>query len=176
VSSSRDATRAPATVLVTRPVGYALELSPGAVDAGRFEDLVQQAIRHPDMHQSLTMIEEALRLWRAVEQAVLRQDDTLLAPGAPDITAPRAPDITAPFGQPQAARNDLNRALGLAQSHKLAPALFVIRLGLSVLAQAEGRWEESETHLREAETVQATWDYLWAHGNRPARPGLVPPR
>jgi DNA-binding SARP family transcriptional activator len=70
--------RAPATVLVTAPPGYALRLSPGALDAERFEKLVDEQHRlvqllsphgppvlsADDLTACTVALEEAVGLWR----------------------------------------------------------------------------------------------------------------
>src|SRR5262245_34971055 len=55
--------RAPATVLVSTPPGYALRVPPEAVDAWHFESLVQAA-RQATPLAARALLDEALALWR----------------------------------------------------------------------------------------------------------------
>ncbi|MGY1616648.1 BTAD domain-containing putative transcriptional regulator [Geodermatophilus sp. SYSU D00691] len=57
-----SAARARSTVLVREGPGYAVRLPADAVDAWRFERLLQQAAAEPD--RAVPLLEEALRLWR----------------------------------------------------------------------------------------------------------------
>ncbi len=49
-------------LVVSRPPGYLLDVTPDAVDAGRFEALVAQATGDP--HTRVALLDEALALWR----------------------------------------------------------------------------------------------------------------
>ncbi|KAB2350251.1 AfsR/SARP family transcriptional regulator [Actinomadura rudentiformis] len=53
-------------VLITRPPGYLLQISPGQIDAGRFERLFDEARRVADARPeaALALLDEALALWR----------------------------------------------------------------------------------------------------------------
>jgi predicted ATPase/DNA-binding SARP family transcriptional activator len=53
-----------ADVLRSEPYGYRLEVDPAAVDAGRFEALLDQASGATDPGERLGLIEQALGLWR----------------------------------------------------------------------------------------------------------------
>ncbi|MFJ9417234.1 BTAD domain-containing putative transcriptional regulator [Streptomyces sp. NPDC101227] len=56
--------RTPARLLVSAPPGYALRLPPGAVDAWRFEELLDEARTPADPRAARARLEEALALWR----------------------------------------------------------------------------------------------------------------
>ncbi|WP_344318767.1 BTAD domain-containing putative transcriptional regulator [Actinocatenispora thailandica] len=56
--------RTPASLLVSAPPGYALRLPPGAVDAWRFEELLDQAGTVADAREARALLAEALGLWR----------------------------------------------------------------------------------------------------------------
>ncbi|MGV9586829.1 AfsR/SARP family transcriptional regulator, partial [Nocardia farcinica] len=56
--------RAPARLLVSAAPGYALRLPPGAVDAWRFEELVEEARTAVDPRVARARLAEALALWR----------------------------------------------------------------------------------------------------------------
>jgi predicted ATPase/DNA-binding SARP family transcriptional activator len=51
-------------LVVTRPPGYVLEIDPDAVDAARFERLVERARHHEDPAARAAALQEALVLWR----------------------------------------------------------------------------------------------------------------
>ncbi len=50
--------------IVTRPVGYALEIEPGCVDALRFSWLLDSLAAAPDAAAERALLVEAIRLWR----------------------------------------------------------------------------------------------------------------
>lgn len=56
--------RTPARLLVSASPGYALRLSPGAVDAWRFEELLDEARTLADPRDARARLDEALALWR----------------------------------------------------------------------------------------------------------------
>ncbi len=56
--------RTPARLLVSAPPGYALRLPPGAVDAWRFEELLDEARTLTDPREARARLDEALGLWR----------------------------------------------------------------------------------------------------------------
>ncbi len=59
--------RSPATLLVSRPPGYALDVPPGALDAERFEQLTAEAaaaLEAGDPAGALVAADEAVSLWR----------------------------------------------------------------------------------------------------------------
>ncbi|HEX6450314.1 MAG TPA: BTAD domain-containing putative transcriptional regulator, partial [Trebonia sp.] len=56
--------RTPARLLVSASPGYALRLPPGAVDAWRFEELLDEARTLADPHDARARLDEALALWR----------------------------------------------------------------------------------------------------------------
>jgi DNA-binding SARP family transcriptional activator/tetratricopeptide (TPR) repeat protein len=56
--------RTPARLLVSAPPGYALRLPPGAVDAWRFEELLDEARALADPRDARARLDEALALWR----------------------------------------------------------------------------------------------------------------
>ncbi len=56
--------RVPARLLVTAAPGYALRLPPGAVDAWRFEELLDEARTLTDPRAARARLDEALALWR----------------------------------------------------------------------------------------------------------------
>jgi DNA-binding SARP family transcriptional activator/tetratricopeptide (TPR) repeat protein len=56
--------RTPARLLVSAPPGYALRLPPGAVDAWRFEELLDEARTLADPRDARARLDEALALWR----------------------------------------------------------------------------------------------------------------
>ncbi|MEU6265472.1 BTAD domain-containing putative transcriptional regulator [Saccharopolyspora shandongensis] len=56
--------RTPARLLVSAPPGYALRLPPGAVDAWRFEELLDEARTLADARDARARLDEALALWR----------------------------------------------------------------------------------------------------------------
>jgi DNA-binding SARP family transcriptional activator/tetratricopeptide (TPR) repeat protein len=58
------APRAPATVLVSEPPGYAIRVSQDAVDAWRFESLVRRAADSAGTPDERALLDEALHLWR----------------------------------------------------------------------------------------------------------------
>jgi DNA-binding SARP family transcriptional activator len=58
------APRAPATVLVSEPPGYAIRVPPDAVDAWRFEALVRRAGEPGQQRAARALLLEALDLWR----------------------------------------------------------------------------------------------------------------
>ncbi|WP_072807478.1 BTAD domain-containing putative transcriptional regulator [Rhodococcoides yunnanense] len=60
------APRSRATVLVSSPPGYALELPPDAVDVWRFEHLVGEAARTSNTDIRLRLLSEALEMWTAM--------------------------------------------------------------------------------------------------------------
>ncbi|GLY86952.1 AfsR/SARP family transcriptional regulator [Actinoallomurus iriomotensis] len=56
--------RTPARLLVSASPGYALRLPPGAVDAWRFEELLEEARTLTDPRDTRARLNEALALWR----------------------------------------------------------------------------------------------------------------
>src|ERR1700733_9887676 len=56
--------RTPARLLVSASPGYALRLPPGAVDAWRFEELLDEARALADPRDARARLDEALALWR----------------------------------------------------------------------------------------------------------------
>ncbi len=56
--------RTPARLLVSASPGYALRLPPRAVDAWRFEELLDEARALADPHDARARLDEALALWR----------------------------------------------------------------------------------------------------------------
>ncbi|ARF52942.1 AfsR/SARP family transcriptional regulator [Streptomyces gilvosporeus] len=56
--------RTPARLLVSASPGYALRLPPGAVDAWRFQELIDEARTPADPRDARARLEEALALWR----------------------------------------------------------------------------------------------------------------
>jgi DNA-binding SARP family transcriptional activator len=56
--------RTPARLLVSASPGYALRLPPGAVDAWRFEELLDEARTLADPRDARARLDEALALWR----------------------------------------------------------------------------------------------------------------
>ncbi|MCO5972451.1 AfsR/SARP family transcriptional regulator [Actinoallomurus soli] len=56
--------RTPARLLVSAPPGYALRLPPGAVDAWRFDELLDEARTLTDPRDTRARLDEALALWR----------------------------------------------------------------------------------------------------------------
>jgi DNA-binding SARP family transcriptional activator len=56
--------RTPARLLVSASPGYALRLPPGAVDAWRFEELLDEARTLTDPRDTRARLDEALALWR----------------------------------------------------------------------------------------------------------------
>jgi DNA-binding SARP family transcriptional activator len=56
--------RTPARLLVSASPGYALRLPAGAVDAWRFEELLDEARTLPDPRDACARLDEALALWR----------------------------------------------------------------------------------------------------------------
>lgn len=67
------------TAIATQPTGYTCEVSPGQLDADRFEYLVDQASRTIEPERSAAMLEEALGLWRGVPWADLSDHAEALA-------------------------------------------------------------------------------------------------
>lgn len=63
--------RAPATVLVSKPPGYALLLPADAVDAWRFESLLEAALQAAarDPGRARALLDDALGLWRGAAYA-----------------------------------------------------------------------------------------------------------
>src|ERR1700741_1683382 len=57
--------------LVRQPSGYLLTVDPAAVDLHRFRHLVALARSTPDRTEALTLLSEALRLWRGDAFATL---------------------------------------------------------------------------------------------------------
>ncbi|MFJ8109090.1 BTAD domain-containing putative transcriptional regulator, partial [Streptomyces sp. NPDC096132] len=76
--------RTPATVLVTAPPGYALRLSPDAVDAWRFEASVGRARRAP-AEEARALLTEALGWWQGPAFAE-HADETWAAPEVARLT------------------------------------------------------------------------------------------
>ncbi|HEY7813447.1 MAG TPA: BTAD domain-containing putative transcriptional regulator, partial [Nakamurella sp.] len=58
------APRTPATILVSEPPGYAIRVSPDAVDGWRFETLVRRAAEPDQEPGARDLLQEALDLWR----------------------------------------------------------------------------------------------------------------
>src|SRR5262245_40294609 len=58
------AARTPSRVLVSRGTGYAMPLADDAVDAWRFEQLVDRAATEPDPATRVRLLTDALGLWR----------------------------------------------------------------------------------------------------------------
>lgn len=56
--------RTPARLLVSAAPGYALRLPRTAVDAWRFEEMIEQARTHTDSHAVRDLLEDALALWQ----------------------------------------------------------------------------------------------------------------
>lgn len=56
--------RSPASVLLSAPPGYALELPPDAVDVWTFERLLADAVRAADIAQRSTLLSDALDMWK----------------------------------------------------------------------------------------------------------------
>ncbi len=56
--------RTPARLLVSAAPGYALRLPRTAVDAWRFEEMLEQARTHTDAHAVRDLLEDALALWQ----------------------------------------------------------------------------------------------------------------
>ena len=71
---SRLRTMLGAGSVVRRPPGYALVLPVDAVDAWRFESLVDEARRRPPA-EALEVLEEALGLWRGAAYAEFADDE-----------------------------------------------------------------------------------------------------
>lgn len=69
--------RAPATVLVSRPPGYSLQVDPQDIDAVRFERIVAAArrIATDEPAAALLQYDEALGLWRGPAYADVAYDD-----------------------------------------------------------------------------------------------------
>ena len=69
--------RAPATVLVSKPPGYALLLPANAVDAWRFESLLEAALRAAarDPGRARGLLADALGLWRGAAYAEFADED-----------------------------------------------------------------------------------------------------
>nr|WP_246324921.1 AfsR/SARP family transcriptional regulator [Petropleomorpha daqingensis] len=104
------------------------------------------ALRRPDLMPRRVPACDEL-----VELCARRGDERSLAVAL----AKRALNHSA-FGRPDDALADLQRALVLAERHRLAPALMIIHLGRAVLFQARGEWAASEEALEAAELVQST--------------------
>jgi predicted ATPase/DNA-binding SARP family transcriptional activator len=62
-------------VVVTRSPGYALDIEPEAVDAARFERLIERARRHEDPAARAAALEEAFVLWRGPPLADVTYED-----------------------------------------------------------------------------------------------------
>ena len=129
-------------------VDEALELARHDDDRVRIDVLqvVLNALRRPDL-----LLRRVAAADELVALCARHRDERALAVAL----AKRALNHSA-FGRSEEAEEDLARALGLADAHRLATAQFVIRLGLAVLAQARGDLVASEEHLAAAESVQAT--------------------
>ncbi|MEU4835530.1 BTAD domain-containing putative transcriptional regulator [Streptosporangium sp. NPDC023615] len=94
--------RAPARLLVSAPPGYALRLPPEAVDAWRFEDLLNQAraVTAGDPVAARVLLAEALGLWQGPAFAEVADE-------------PWAADETARLGELRLAARELHVAAGL---------------------------------------------------------------
>ncbi len=174
------AARSPSAVLVSHGTGYALRVPEDAVDAWRFTDLVSRSASLDDPAAQVTMLREALGLWRGPALADHADQDWAI----PDIhrftelrhlarekllaarldcgeTAILVPEIEALLAE-EPLREEPWRLLALAQyrSHRQADALATLRRARSLLAEELGvdpgpalRSLESEI-LAQSETLQ----------------------
>ncbi|MFP3969587.1 BTAD domain-containing putative transcriptional regulator, partial [Actinomadura fulvescens] len=62
-------------LVVSRVPGYLLEISPDAVDAGRFEALVERARKTDDPRSRAALLADALALWRGPAYADFEDDE-----------------------------------------------------------------------------------------------------
>lgn len=152
--------RTPATLLVSRAPGYALRLPVEAVDAWRFEDLLQQAQRiAPGVpEKGLDLVLEGLGLWQGAAYAEVA-DEEWAAPEAARLAELRlaarelAVELTVRLGRAAEAMPDaelLTRehplreegwrllALALWGSGRQADALAALRRARHVLAEELG--------------------------------------
>jgi len=74
--------RAPATVLVSEPPGYAVRLPVDAVDAWRFEAMVRSAATADDPEHTRSTLEQALALWRGPAYAEVAGEPWAVAEAA----------------------------------------------------------------------------------------------
>ncbi|WP_061294962.1 BTAD domain-containing putative transcriptional regulator [Herbidospora cretacea] len=76
------APRTPATVIVSAPPGYRLQLPPGAVDAWRFPRLVDEAVAKKDPVERLRTLDDALALWTGPAYAEFADEEWAVAEAA----------------------------------------------------------------------------------------------
>jgi DNA-binding SARP family transcriptional activator/streptogramin lyase len=161
-------------VLVTRPSGYRLEVSPGGLDADSFENLVaygREALARGDAHGATELLRAALALWRgqpledvAYEpwaQTEIRRLEELLITATDELVeaelalgrhAELVPRLTA-LAVEHPEREHVQRQLMLAlhRSGRQADALAAYRQARRALADELGL--EPSPQLRELEAA-----------------------
>ncbi|GGQ23019.1 AfsR/SARP family transcriptional regulator [Streptosporangium pseudovulgare] len=186
--------RTPARLLVSAPPGYALRLPPDAVDAWRFEDLLDQARAVPDPRAARSRLAEALRLWQgpafaeaadepwaAAETARLNELRLTatelhaaagLRIGDPAAVIPEAERLTR--DEPLREEGWRLHALALWSSGRQADALATLRRARGILAEELGLDPGPDlTALEEAILTQRT-DILHASVPPPPPPPAAP--
>lgn len=150
------APRTPAALLVSRAPGYALRLDTGAVDAWRFEDLVQQAQRAAPAvpEKALDLLGAALALWQGAAYAEVA-DEEWAAPEAARLTELRlvarelAAELTVRLGRSAEA---VPVAEALTREHPLREEGWRL---LALALWGSGRQADALAALRRARRVLA---------------------
>ncbi|MFC5187484.1 BTAD domain-containing putative transcriptional regulator [Actinomadura harenae] len=186
--------RTPARLLVSASPGYALRLPPEAVDAWRFEDLLDQARADTDPRAAQARLAEALALWRgpafaeaadepwaAAETARLNELRLAatelrvaagLRVGDPAAVVPEAERLTR--DEPLREEGWRLHALALWSSGRQADALATLRHARGVLAEELGLDPGPDlTALEEAILTQRT-DIMREAVPPPPRPAPLP--
>ncbi|GAA4484129.1 hypothetical protein GCM10023094_36700 [Rhodococcus olei] len=96
--------RTPARLLVSASPGYALRLPPEAVDAWRFEELLDEAHTLADPREARVRLDEALALWRGPAFAEVADEPWVVAE-------------TARLGELRLVARELHIAAGLRLGH-----------------------------------------------------------
>jgi DNA-binding SARP family transcriptional activator len=193
--------RTPAGLLVSAPPGYALRLPPGAVDAWRFEELLDEARTLADPRAARARLDEALALWRgpafaevadepwaAAETARLNELRLVarelhiaagLRLGDPAAVVPEAEGLTR--DDPMREEGWRMHALALWSSGRQADALAALRRARATFADELGLEPGPDlVALEEAILTQRT-DVLRAAvpappADTPRPPASAPPR
>nr|WP_062338379.1 BTAD domain-containing putative transcriptional regulator [Herbidospora sakaeratensis] len=76
------APRTPATVIVSAPPGYRLQLTPEAVDAWHFPRLVDEAVARNDPNERIRLLDAALALWTGPAYAEFADEEWAVAEAA----------------------------------------------------------------------------------------------
>ncbi|MGY1804368.1 BTAD domain-containing putative transcriptional regulator [Blastococcus sp. SYSU D00922] len=186
-------TRSAASVLVSRPPGYALELPREAVDAWRFEDLLTKAQAATDPAGRRELLDEALACWAGPAYAEVA-DTSWAAPEVARLDELRLvaresrAETDLELGRPDAAVPELERllhdhpgreravrllALALYRSGRQGDALAALRRARAWLADELG--VDPSRELRELEAALLDHDPSLDAAAAPAPAPAAPP-